>query len=176
MKPASLILSSMFVLGLAASSQSLAQAPAGSTGECKDGTYTTAESKRGACAGHGGVKSWFVTDKKAETGTTEKTEKKSKSSKKTEESTSAAPAAAPAAAAPAAAPAKTSTASRTPPQPSAMAAAPGGGAGKVWVNTSSKVYHCQGDEWYGKTKQGEYMSEAQAKSQGAHAAHGKGCS
>lgn len=175
MKPAALAVCSLFLLGL--TSSAFAQAPAGSTGECKDGTYTTAESKRGACAGHGGVKSWYVTSKKSDQETTEKTEKKSKSSsKKTDESTSAAPAAAPAAAAPAAAPAKTSTAStRTPPQPSATAA-PGGGAGKVWVNTSSKVYHCQGDEWYGKTKSGEYMSEAQAKAQGAHAAHGKGCS
>jgi hypothetical protein len=181
MKTASLVVCSALLVGLAASSRSLAQAPAGSTGECKDGTYTTAESKRGACAGHGGVKSWFVTDKKSDNEKTEKTTKSS--SKKTEsESKSAATTAAPAAAAaPATAPppAKSSTASmsssRTPPQPAAMAA-PGGGAGKVWVNTSSKVYHCQGDEWYGKTKSGEYMSEAQAKSQGAHAAHGKGCS
>ena len=72
MKPASFIVSSAFLLGLAASSHSLAQAPAGSTGECKDGTFTTAESKRGACAGHGGVKSWFVTDKKAEKGAEKK--------------------------------------------------------------------------------------------------------
>ena len=180
MKPASLV-SSAFVLGLTASSWSFAQAPAGSTGECKDGPYTTAESKRGACAGHGGVKSWFVTDKKSDKEKTEKTTKSS--SKKTEsESKSAAstPAPAPApAAVPAAAPSKSTAAAtsspRTPPAPAAMAA-PGGGAGKVWVNSSSKVYHCQGDEWYGKTKSGEYMSEAQAKSQGAHAAHGKGCS
>ena len=41
------------------------QAPAGSTGECKDGTYSSASSKSGACAGHGGVKDWYETKKAA---------------------------------------------------------------------------------------------------------------
>ena len=56
------------------------------------------------------------------------------------------------------------------------AAKPGGGAGKVWVNTESKVYHCQGSQWYGKTKQGDYMTEAAARAKGFHAAQGKACS
>ncbi len=135
--------------GVLAVNVALAQAPAGSTGQCKDGTYTTAPSKKGACRGHKGVQTWF--------------------------SASAAAPAPMAAKAPAAAPAPMPAPAKAPRQMAAMQQAPGGGAGMVWVNTESKVYHCAGTKYYGKTKQGKYMSEADAKASGAHADHNHPC-
>jgi hypothetical protein len=46
---------------------------------------------------------------------------------------------------------------------SQVAAAKSGGM--VWVNTDSGIYH-KGGRWYGKTKTGKFMSEADAKAAG----------
>ncbi len=45
-----------------------------------------------------------------------------------------------------------------------------GRRGQVWVNLSSGKYFYSGTRYYGKTKQGKYLSEAQAKQQGYTAA------
>lgn len=153
MKTKSLILAALFTaLGTA----SFAQAPAGAaaapaataatgntTALCKDGTPYTGDTKKGACKGHKGVKTWYG-----------------------------------AAGAGAAAAATSGSSTKAPAKTAALpaAAAPGGGAGKVWVNTSTKTYHCEGDKYYGKTKAGSYMSEADAKAHGDHPSHGKACS
>ncbi len=136
--------------------------PAGATGKCKDGTFTTAATKQGACRGHKGIDTWFAA--------------------------AAAPAAAPAppsrpAAAPASAPVTTPAPQQQSParapasvSTSDKAPAPGGGPGLVWVNTESNVYHCYGTHWYGITKAGKYMPEAAAKAAGARPNRGTPCS
>lgn len=215
--------------GLLAAQVAVAQAPAGSTGQCKDGTYSTAASKQGACRGHQGVKEWYAAGapaapaaaapaaapKSAAAAVSAAGPKPANATGLCNDGTYAtstsksagcrghqgvkewyAAAAAPAAAAPAApmAPAKTASAP-TPATAPATSAAPaastkaspaskaasmtqaaGGGPGLVWVNTDSNVYHCYGTTYYGKTKQGSYMSEADAKAKGAHADHGHACS
>ena len=124
-------------------------APAGTTGMCNDGTYYSGATKQGACKGHKGVKEWY-----------------------------GAPPPVPAAAAgqstPAVTPAPTSPKPTAAP-PTAKGATAAGGPGQVWVNMSTKVYHCPGNKWYGKTKQGEFMSEAYAKAKGFKPDHGKAC-
>ena len=155
--------------GLFVAQMAVAQAaPAGSTGQCKDGTYTNAPSKKGACRGHQGVKTWLAAESAAP-------------AKPAAPAPMAAPAA-PAKAAPAAAPAAAATPAKAASgkmAPAARAAsmpqAPGGGPGMVWVNTASNVYHCPGSDFYGKTKAGAYMSEADAKAKGAHADHNHPC-
>jgi DNA uptake protein ComE-like DNA-binding protein len=71
----------------------------------------------------------------------------------------AAPAPKPAPAAPAPAPAASATA-RTPSAPAAAQQPPV--KGMVWVNLSTKVFHREGDRYYGNTKNGKFMTEADA--------------
>ncbi|ARL13155.1 hypothetical protein [Burkholderia pseudomallei] len=135
---------SALAAGLCFSISSFAQAPAsapvGTTGLCKDGSFYSGASKKGACSGHKGLKTWYGASKAA------------------------------AASAPAAASGASSPAAAT------KGTAPAGAPGQVWVNTDTKVYHCATDKHYGKTKHGEYMSEAAAKAKGFRASHGKTCS
>jgi len=46
---------------------------------------------------------------------------------------------------------------------------------KVWANKDSMTYHCPSDQWYGKSANGVYMSESDARAQGYHADHDKAC-
>ena len=49
------------------------------------------------------------------------------------------------------------------------------GGQHVWVNTKGKshTYHYSGSRWYGTTKQGAYMCEADAGAAGYHASKSK---
>ena len=113
---------------------------------CKDGSPWSGAHRSGACRGHGGVQAFDTSP--------------AQTAMPPNPSTQSTPS--PATASVAATPAPT--------------AAQSGSAGQVWVNTSSKVYHCQGDRDYGHTKKGSYMTEAAAKAAGARPSRGKVCS
>lgn len=148
----SVLLGLLFAQALVA--QAPASKPADATGLCNDGTYYTGATKQGACRGHKGVKEWYGSP-----GAAKAPEAPASGAASTSSSTSAA-----------AQSATTHTSKSV-----AMAPAPGGGADKVWLNTSSNVYHCPGTKYYGTTKAGAYMSEDEAKAKGAHPDHGKPC-
>ena len=74
-------------------------------------------------------------------------------------------------------PAQTSnppTTKRKPFQP-ATTQAPGAAPNKVWLNATTRVYHCPADRYYGRTKDGKYLTEPEALATGAHAPRGAKC-
>lgn len=46
---------------------------------------------------------------------------------------------------------------------------------RVWINPASRVYHCAGTRWFGKTAKGSYATEAEALKRGNRPSGGKGC-
>jgi hypothetical protein len=40
-------------------------------------------------------------------------------------------------------------------------------SGKVWLNTESNIYHRSDSRWFGTTKNGKFVDEAQARKEGA---------
>jgi DNA uptake protein ComE-like DNA-binding protein len=105
-----------------------------------------------------------------------KTASKSKSSSTA--SSSSASSSAPASGSSAGAPAPPSTkASKPAPktaEPEEVAYQPPPSKGMVWVNLDSKIFHREGDRWYGKTKNGKYMTEADAVKEGYRVSKEKG--
>lgn len=136
-------------------------APKDATGQCTDGSYTTAKTQEKGCLKHGGVKTWFG------------------SMAAVNPAMAPAPAVAPTKAAPATVAPSSVPAAAPAPVPTARPTTTAQGPvsrSDVWVNLSTKAYHCPGTKYYGTTKHGKYMSEADAKAAGFHPSYGKVCS
>jgi hypothetical protein len=135
------------VLASAAHAAPPSGAPAGTTGLCKDGSYYSGESKRGACRGHKGVKEWYGAASASSTESAPAPTESRKAPKKKREARVA----------------------EAPPAASTSAAP----AGATGLCKDGSYY--SGDRYYGATKTGEYMSESDAVAKGNRPAHGKAC-
>jgi len=74
----------------------------------------------------------------------------------------------------AASPASKSAKAAPAPSPSASDIANAKAKGLVWANLNSKIYHYSTDSTYGTTKNGKFMTEADAKAAGFRAAKTSG--
>jgi hypothetical protein len=120
-------------------------APRNATGQCRDASFTYSATKRGACSRRGGVAHWWGTRRSTAAATPLITIAPRQAGVSRE--------------APATSEGRATTGSRV----------------KVWVNTSSSVYHCPGTRWYGATKRGDYMAESEAQATGNRPAYGRRC-
>ena len=161
----------LIALGLACVGAS-SYAQSAVTATCKDGTTFNGASRRGACSRHGGVQAYgdANTAAPATVGTAAGTGTVANPLGPTSP--------APVSPAPTAQANPVAPSRPAPSQPYTRATPStlGGGSGQVWVNSTSKVYHCQGDRHYGKTKSGSYMTEAAAKADGDRPSRGRTCS
>jgi hypothetical protein len=62
-----------------------------------------------------------------------------------------------------------STSGNAGPKPSATEVRAAPAKGLVWVNTSRKVFYREGDRWYGRTRDGKFMTEEDAVKAGFRA-------
>lgn len=122
---------------------------------CKDGTTYSGVRRSKPCRGHGGVAS--LGSEAAPAATT------SPGQAATAQPTPVTPARP-----------QVATPAPVPPYRQSTNAAPGR-PGQVWVNTRSKVFHCPGDRYYGKTERGAYMNERDAVAAGNRLEHGESC-
>ncbi len=93
--------------------------PDDATAQCKDGTYSSAKTKRGACSGHGGIATWFADEKTATKADAGNAKKDAVAKKETKRPAAERPAPAPAAPAPPVTAAPRSAPSAQPQKPAA---------------------------------------------------------
>jgi hypothetical protein len=163
------LISTATALALAAASVVYAQTPAGAppgaTAQCKDGTWSSERNRDAACSGHDGIRTWYgpsdsPTNTPAPATMPPQTFPKSTPQQMPNAQTPTT---------------GTQTGSR-PTLPGGMSRKSGGGAGKVWVDRSSRTYVCEGERGYGSSSGGSYMSESEAVSAGNQPANGARCS